>query len=326
MNVVALKITTFNVENMFNRYAFLDLPPNERGDYEKAIRAVGVVSVVGRQGEILSYETTNVQRNNTALAIEDSAPDILAVQEVENLDTLRNFNDEFLNQYFQQIFLLDGNDSRGINVGFMIRKGLEIEVLSIRTHMDEAEVGETVIRRSGGIANGTLFSRDCLELDVQLKGSEKILTFLVNHLKSQAGEDKSIDKRRRQANRVTELAQKAFDERKYPIVLGDLNTDAQRNKQDDSLKKLLASKILQDPFGKLPLDESWSHYFESGRSVSRLDYILVDQRLTVKDTQIVRKGLSTKARKFYVGERYPTIGPANTEASDHCPISVVLEV
>jgi endonuclease/exonuclease/phosphatase family metal-dependent hydrolase len=321
-----IKITTFNVENMFNRYAFLDLPPNQRGDYEQLIRAVGIVSVVNRQGELSSYETTNVQRNNTALAIEDSAPDILAIQEVENLDTLRNFNDEFLDNYFQQIILLDGNDSRGINVGLMIRQGLEVEALNIRTNMDEPEKGETVVRKTGGIAQGTLFSRDCLEVDVKLKSADKILTFFVNHFKSQGGENKSIDKRKRQANQVAELAQRAFEQGKYPIVLGDLNTDAQRNIKDDSLKKLLDLKSLQDPFGELPLSESWSQFFESGRSVSRLDYILVDNRLTVKDTEIIRKGLSTKARKFYDGERYSTIGPVNTEASDHCPISVIVEV
>ena len=321
-----LTITTFNVENMFNRYAFLDQPPERRGDYEKLIRAVGIVSIADRQGSLLSYETTNFQRNNTALAIEETSPDILAVQEVENLDTLRNFNAEFLNNEFQQIILIDGNDSRGINVGLMIRQGTPIEILNIRSNMDEPESGETVIRRVGGVAEGVLFSRDCLEVDIQVQDSEKVLTFLVNHLKSQGGENKSIAKRKRQANRVAELAKTALEQDKYPIVIGDLNTDAQRNKKDDSLDKLLELKSLQDPFSDLPLDENWTHFFESGKSVSRLDYILLDARLTVKSTQIVRKGLSTKARKFYSGERYPTIGPANTEASDHCPTSISIEV
>lgn len=321
-----LKITTFNVENMFNRYAFLDQPVDQRGDYEKLIQAVGIVSIANRQGDLVSYETTNVQRNNTALAIEDSDPDIIALQEVENLDTLRNFNAEFLNNAFGHIFLIDGNDARGINVGLMIRAGLDVKVLNLRTNMDDPEQGKTVLRKVGGVAEGVLFSRDCLEVDLQVKGSDKVLTFLVNHLKSQGGENKSIDKRKRQANRVAAIAQAALDNGKYPIVLGDLNTDAQRNTKDDSLNELLKLKGLQDTFGKLPLEQNWSHFFESGKSVSRLDYILADARLTVKQTQIVRKGLSTKARKFYSGERYPTIGPVNTEASDHCPISVVLEV
>lgn len=321
-----LKITTFNVENMFNRYAFLDQPVDQRGDYEKLIQAVGIVSIANRQGDLVSYETTNVQRNNTALAIEDSDPDIIALQEVENLDTLRNFNAEFLNNAFGHIFLIDGNDARGINVGLMIRAGLDVKVLNLRTNMDDPEHGKTVLRKVGGVAEGVLFSRDCLEVDLQVKGSDKVLTFLVNHLKSQGGENKSIDKRKRQANRVAAIAQAALDNGKYPIVLGDLNTDAQRNTKDDSLNELLKLKGLQDTFGKLPLEQNWSHFFESGKSVSRLDYILADARLTVKQTQIVRKGLSTKARKFYSGERYPTIGPVNTEASDHCPISVVLEV
>jgi endonuclease/exonuclease/phosphatase family metal-dependent hydrolase len=321
-----LKITTFNVENMFNRYAFLDQPWNQRGNYEQLIRAVGIVSIADRQGNLVPYQTTTIQRNNTAMVIEDAMPDILAVQEVENLDTLRNFNDEYLNQYFQKMILFDGNDARGINVGLMVRRGLDIDTLNIRTNIDEPEQGETVTRQAGGVVEGALFSRDCLEVDIQLTGSDKVLTFLVNHLKSQAGENKSIPKRRRQATQVAKLAQIALEAGKYPIVLGDLNTDAQRNTKDNSLDSLLNLKALHDPFADLSLEDNWSHFFESGRSVSRLDYILVDARLPIVNTQIIRKGLSTKARRFYDGERYPTIGPSNTEASDHCPISVTIDV
>jgi hypothetical protein len=110
-----LTITTFNLENLFTRYIFLDDPnaPNSR-----RVAMSGVTSVT-YQGNPVSRATTLIQRNNTARAILDCFPDILAVQEVENLWTLRLFNDQFLSGYFGAMILIEGNDGRGIDVALL---------------------------------------------------------------------------------------------------------------------------------------------------------------------------------------------------------------
>jgi endonuclease/exonuclease/phosphatase family metal-dependent hydrolase len=157
-------------------------------------------------------------------------------------------------------------------------------------------------------------------VDVETDG--KTLTLLINHLKAQDGKKASVERRKKQAARVRDLAAAAQAAGKFPIVLGDLNVDHHRVK-DGSLDPLVKNNpILADPF---PKDE-WTHYYSSGKTISRLDYILPDKRLNVLDKRVLRKGLTTKAKKFYDGERYPTIGPEHTEASDHCPTSLVLEV
>ena len=43
--------------------------------------ALDVASIANRQGELVPEATTVIQRNNTAAAILEVAPDILAVQE-----------------------------------------------------------------------------------------------------------------------------------------------------------------------------------------------------------------------------------------------------
>jgi endonuclease/exonuclease/phosphatase family metal-dependent hydrolase len=315
--------TTFNLENLFNRYSFLDTPWEER-DYEKFVQAVGIASIADRKGSLVSYDITEIQRNNTALSILDCYPDILAVQEVENLYTLRIFNDTYLDKYFDRMLLIDGNDPRGIDVGLLVRHGFDCEILCIRTHIHDGIDGKTVTYSSrqnfGYVTQNAIFSRDCLEVD--LKINNKVFTILINHLKAKDSDIKKSDYRRLlQAEKVAAIAQQAADNGKLPIVVGDFNAEP----SSSTLVPILKSPLLQDPFKDLKENDAWTHYYSSGRKISRLDYILPHKNITVNNTYIHRKGLTTKC-KDYVGYRYPTIGPEHTEASDHCPVSVMMEV
>lgn len=311
-----LRLTTFNVENLFNRYAFLDLPW-ENKTYEKFVAAIDVASIASREGDLVPYEISTIQRNNTAMAILDSNPDILAVQEIENIYTLRNFNEKYLDGYFNRMICIDGNDPRGIDVGLLIRDGLDVEVRNIRTHIDDPDNKKKIVRRaflkSGYWTTGAIFSRDCLEVDLKVNGS--ILTLLVNHLKAQDGDDSSDRRRARQATRVAGLVDKAIADGKIPVVMGDFNAEPHHA----SLTSLLTHPELVDPFADEK--DSWTHYYVSGKKVSRLDYILLGKQVTAVTKTIVRNGLTLKCKK-YSGPRYPTIGPENTEASDHCPVTV----
>ena len=319
-----LRVTTFNVENLFNRYAFLDLSWDQR-HYEQFVEATGVVSIASRQGDLVSYAITEIQRNNTALAILDAQPDILAVQEIENIYTLRNFNDEYLDNYFDRVLSIDGNDLRGIDVGLLIKKErTDIEIVNIRTHVEDAEKGKSVVRHSiggkGYLVTGAIFSRDCLEVDLAVGG--KTLTLLINHCKSQDGRKASDTKRTEQAQRVAELVNATAQAGKVPIVLGDLNAPP----ENKTIEALLKHPLLQNPFALLPQEERWTHYYVPGKTVSQLDYVLPHHDVKiVGQPEVVRKGLTTKCKQ-YVGPRYPTIGPQHTEASDHCPTTVVVEV
>jgi endonuclease/exonuclease/phosphatase family metal-dependent hydrolase len=218
---------------------------------------------------------------------------------------------------------IEGNDRRGIDVGLMIRKGFAGDILNIRTHADESINGGRVRRNVGYITPEPIFSRDCLEVEMQVNG--RVLTFLINHFKAQDKRTASanVAKRRRQAERVAQITLAVEQSGKLPIVLGDLNVDPRHLviPGDDSLSPLLTLEILQDPFP----EDTWTHYYVPAKNVSRLDYVLPHRDLKVVETKIVRQGLTAKCKQ-YPGPRYPTIGAELTEASDHCPASVVLDI
>ena len=326
-----IRVTSFNLENMFNRYAMLDTPWTGR-DYDSLTQAIGLVSIASRAGDLVQYETTEIQRNNTAEAILLHPPDVLAVMEVEDIYSLRIFNHDYLSDYFDRIYLVDGNDPRGIDVGLLVRKGFPGKVLNLRTHIDETKKGAkgSVIWGSrpnfGYLANAALFSRDCLEVDIEIGG--KILTFLVNHLKAQDGKKTSDTRRKEQADRVLKLAQDAKAQGHCPVVLGDLNADVGAKSSAEkaagaALSALVGAKSLVDAFAGVA--DNWTHFYESQSEVSRLDYILVDKDLLFQNQKIIRDGLSKKCKQ-HAGPRLSTVSYKGTEASDHCPISVEIVV
>ncbi len=336
---MTIRITTFNCENLFGRYGFLDKPSVSDGtgrtvDYTKLLQINDVVGLEGRANQLKAEAITKIQRANTAGAILGAAPDVLCVCEVENLATLRIFNSRYLFEYFDRLVLLDGNDPRGIDVGLLLRRGLSVELENVRTHADDALAGGYLPgsnRLSTKILAAAVYSRDCLEVD--LKVGTKPLTLLLNHFKAQDVDsktktDKSTQRRLDQAKHAAGLVKLAQQRGRLPIVLGDFNKDSRDPAYDGSLDALVKNPALYDPFPDfLPAGEIWSHYYSGDRKISRLDYVLLDKALkpAVKAADFFREGLTPKCKQ-YTGERLETLTKDGEEASDHCPTSVTLEL
>ncbi|HVP41868.1 MAG TPA: endonuclease/exonuclease/phosphatase family protein [Terriglobales bacterium] len=325
-----LRITTFNCENLFGRYRFLDTPQKgEIKDYEKSLQITETTTLEpGRSGRIKPAILNKQQRTNTANAILEADPHVLAVEEVENLTVLRLFNAKYMGSAFDRIILVDGNDARGIDVGFLVRKGVDVTVLDVRTHADEA-IGGGFLAKSNrldtAVTAQAIFSRDCLEVDVQVSGVA--LTFLVNHFKAQDNKPTTSARRKRQAARVVELVQAVRNNDRHPIVMGDLNIDSKQSDYDGSLDPLLDLSTLHDPFAGLDQQQRWTHFYSSDKTVSKLDYVLVDDFLSnrVDSVDIFRKGLSKKCKQ-YKGPRLSSMKNNDLEASDHCPTTMILNL
>lgn len=167
-----------------------------RGSFDVERRDTGIEIVAGGRDQWigwieLSVETTNeISVRMTGKVIEDTNPDILAVIEAEDRPSLVRFNDDLLDGDYKHIMLVDGNDTRGIDVGIATKPGYPIK--AIRSNVDAED------------DTGVIFSRDCAEYTIGTPGGNEI-TVLVNHFKSQSGG--GGEKRERQAIKVREIVE-----------------------------------------------------------------------------------------------------------------------
>lgn len=161
----------------------------------------------------------------TARVIHELQADILAVQEVENRNALREFNASYLrldnksgqathrtknsSPRFDQIMVIDGNDERGINVGLMARPGYTMSYVRSHAHMGHL---------SGG--GGQVFSRDCAEYLIITPEKQQVW-ILNNHFKSKRGGGDA--KRHEQAMAVRSIYERLKANRAHIAIVGDLN-------------------------------------------------------------------------------------------------------
>jgi predicted extracellular nuclease len=313
------RIATFNVENLFARFKF-----RANVDPEDAVRD-------GWDVNETAFETfTEDAKKLTAQAIREIDADVIGCQEVENLETLRRFRSEFLggSKAYPHLMAIDGNDPRLIDVAVISRH----PIVHVRSYMH--------LRTANGKAD--LFSRDCLEADVELPGGN-VVTLFVNHLKSMLdksdpanGRRNTGPRRREQAQAVRRIVSDRFGAAPgdHPwVVLGDLNDYMHSDSQGDpSIGDLVEWDELENVLDRLPEDERWTHFFKGAGAANpagyhQLDYVLPSRSLAarVQKVDVMRKGQPGRAER-YTGERFDGIGRNRPKASDHCPLVAEIDL
>lgn len=305
---------TFNVENLFSRFAF-----NKR-DQESYLAVADALDAPDRNDLVRAYHNILEDENRvaTGLAVGAGNPDILCLQEVESLRVLDYFHGRFLRRMAREYdyrYLIEGNDPRGIDVAILSRYKIE----SVSSH------------RQQRIDNQRVWSRDCLEVDVKVHG--KLLTVYVNHFKSMmGGRDATADRRRTQAQALVELIKDRFGGDPSGgawVIAGDLNDYHQIDGSavPSSLDELGIGSFCHDMLERQEPAERWTHYWAGGDECRQLDYILVspaihDATPSTALVDVIRQGLPHRAP--FSGERFPRIGYDRPKASDHCPLMAEL--
>jgi endonuclease/exonuclease/phosphatase family metal-dependent hydrolase len=297
-------LTTFNANNFFLRYKFTRNYPGSRSkqDLEEAAEAglTGFLPGVsfGHYGEKQYIVWDSQRRQLAARALkepDDELPDIICFQEVENIQAIRVFNQRYLNSYYSYSLLIDGYDSRNIDVGLLSL----FPIRGIRTHIDD-------IYKEGEPKVGRIFSRDCLEAEIELPDGA-LLTLFINHLKSKLVVREEGETDEEYSQRVKDCHQRRLDQAQavcnyvkerfegqhdalYAVV-GDFNDTA----LSPWVAPLLESPYLTDVVATYkPVNDRWTHYWRSKNHVSQIDFILVSRALGERITRVVEADSSRK--------------------------------
>jgi predicted extracellular nuclease len=318
-----IRVATFNVENLFARFRF-----GNRVDPFAAMKdgwnADDTLFSIGDE----------VQKRLSAQVIDALDADVLGLQEVESLDTLKRFRDRFLRggrAGYPHAVVIDGNDRRLIDVALLSRH--PIVHLRSYQHLWDDEDDEP------------LFSRDCLEADVLIEG-HGLLTVYVNHFKSMRadegsdpcrGREGSRAKRYRQASAVRSLIEDRFGTTPGDapfLVMGDFNDYAGDDAQGRSgVGPLVAWDQVENVVDRLPERDRWTHFWRGDRrcklpfAYRQLDYLLLSRRLAraaPHPPRLERRGQPLRARD-YEGPRFDGVGLDRPKASDHCPVLIEIQ-
>jgi len=273
-----LSIATFNVENLFDLVTPHPSSPPIPTVFEYRNKLEKIAQTIVAMG----------------------APTIIGLQEVENLDILQDLvEEEAIAEFGYEPFLIEGNDSRGIDVGYLVRG-------------DRATV-ESVAAYD---APGELFARPPLVITVtaHLASGDQTVIVLNNHFLSlSAGEEATEPVRTAQAAwNITVIEELAAENPEAQfVVLGDLNSFYQTLPVDT-----LEAGSLEHVYRYLPEEERPYTYIFEGRTQT-LDHIVVSPELF---------DLLGLVQPLHTNADYPVPDPEDTSprrVSDHDPLVAI---
>lgn len=266
---------------------------------------IGWVDLVRERVDELAME-------HTARVFADVNADIFGVVEAENRIVLKQFADAAIldagnEPLYPHIMVIDGNDTRGIDVGIMIKPGFRLE--TIRSHIDDRDD-----------AGRRIFGRDCPEYTVILPNGKRIVV-LVNHFKSKGYGSQATNNatRRRQAARVAAIYDGLLASGEpFVAVLGDLNDTP----GSAPLTPLLGDTSLRDITDHPAfVSDGRKGTYANGTAGQKIDYVLLSPDLFERVTggAIFRKGV-WGGKHGTLFPHYETMTSPAHAASDHAAI------
>lgn len=253
-------------------------------------------------------------------------PDVGSFTEVEDIAAAKElfeFNILLKNKY--ELFLIEGNDGRGIDILFFVRKSLPVRVTY------ESHKAATWYDPVEGKQN-LLFSRDIPVLSLYLKGAKTpSYVFMGNHAKSKRdrpGDKNSNLWRQAQyigARMIYEKYRQKFGENVQFLFMGDFNLDVQRDDALDPVREVLQSAFAFSPDNIHPFDIITHTYHprEGQAEYNHMDDIRISENMHGSVLQIYVVNM----RDQY-GNPLPlplTYKERSRQPSDHWPIFAIFK-
>jgi endonuclease/exonuclease/phosphatase family metal-dependent hydrolase len=323
---VQVAVGTFNLNNLFSRF-----------DFRADVSTASPSSVKVEERTSFSFDDPSgfklrtylgklvkgkpaAERGLIAERIKRMDLDVLAVQEVEDVDTLRQFVRDELGGRYPHIVRIEGNDPRLIDVGLLSK--LPIGGVTSWQHMpDPLNPGQPV------------FSRDLLQVEIlNPSRRRRLFTLFNNHLKSHyvpfnapdpdAERERANELRRRQSEVAATIVAAEMRPNSRFLVVGDMNDPP----DSPFLAPLVGAAKLKLAFGlmnpqetrpapddPLPPSSSWTERFKpTGKPPV---YTLMDQVWLSPALAATQTGAFIERRTKVSGD-----------GSDHDPAWVLLDL
>ncbi len=317
-------VGTFNLNNLFSRFNFkgeIEATSNKDtyldGEVIYEFGSTDTWKIRTYRGGLVKAKNAE-DAENIANRIKEINVDVLAIQEVEDIDTIHQFNRENLDSMYRYVVLVEGNDPRLIDIGFLSK----LPIGSV-TSWQHAVHPDDPSRR--------IFGRDLLEVEIMSPSrSRKLFTVFNSHLKSHyvdfredpiIGERNNNKRRTYQAEMVSKIVKAQTRPNSSFIVLGDMNdppdseclkpfTEDQKLKLTNSLSNPKETRPAKSPS---PPSTAWTHRFKPTNKPP--EYELYDQIW-------LSPSLAPKQTEAWIDRRTKHEG----DGSDHDPAWIKLHL
>jgi len=263
-----------------------------------------------------------IDRRLTADLLKTLAADVVALQEVFDLETLEYFHQNYLlptgaDPYPHRI-CLPGNDGRGLDVALLSRHPID----AIQSHASLTLTDLGIDAPADVDPDFPVFRRDCLMVTIGP------LTLFVCHFKSTYPDPaRAWTTRRLEALATRRLIERHFPEpaRDLWLITGDLNEPRDPVTGRERAIAPLETGFSVDLMKRLPEQERWTYFDPHSGLYHCPDAMLASPALAGRwpdsEPLVFRKGLGEEASRFR-GTRFAAVGEHRPHASDHAAVVI----
>ncbi len=299
-----MRLATFNVQNLRLRQRQGRLVLDGAVDQDFDVRP-------------RSIDQDIADRQLTAKVIANVQADVLALQEVFDIQTLDFFHEQFLLQAgsppYPARICLPGNDGRGLDVAVLSKR----QPTHIKSHADMTGLDFGLTNLPEDLQNYPLFRRDCLQLEL------KSFTLFVCHFKAPYPDvQKAQIVREAEARAVRKIVERSFPEPKDErwMIVGDFNEPSWGHGSDLSALAPLKQGFSEDLLDRLPRGNDWTFEVPDTHIHSRPDRIFLSPRLAQEYPKVVPQIVRTGMTRYLSEPGTLASGDAQqrrSHASDH---------